>query len=670
MEYLSRFVVKYIVNGLVVTFFVAGLLWRCGHAAIPQGGPRDTLPPVVVNMTPYFGTTNFDEKRIYIEFDEYVQLKNQQAEFFTSPRMAKKPTVLIRGRGIQIDIQDTLKENTTYALNFGSAIADNNEGNPLNGFRYVFSTGDELDSMIMSGYTVDAYKKDSVSKAFIFFYAAEKDSIALDSTVFNHEPDVIARSENNGIFVAENLKPIDYRVYAILDNNGNQTYDPGVDDVAFLDSIYNPATMPGFNVWYDTTRSYVTADPQLYFRLFLDDAFKRQYLSSQSRPQQHKVVLTFGAPYPQIDTLRFDGIDPAAIITEYLKPTRDSIALWFDLPSDLLPDTLKGRLSYLRHDSINRLEPYGQDLRLGWKAFESREEERERLAREKEREKAIAEGREPEKEPNPFRVSVEAANPLNPENNIALTFDYPLVSLDTARISLIRTEEENRYRVRYTLEQDTMNIRRYTLRAPWADGQDYELTIPEGTFVNIAGESNDTLRSTFTVMDRDKYATLVINLKGKTPDSEYVLELLDQSGGRIIREVTHATTGRYVFRYLDAGAVRLRIVEDMNRNGMWDKGDLVNRIQPERVEMFLLGNGDEEIPTKMGWEDEYTVDCEVIFAPVTMRSVMEQLRRQEEARMRRWFEELEKKQNEDERRGGGRNTQSNTFNPTGGFNIR
>ncbi len=670
MEHLSRFVKKYIVNGLVVSFFVAGLLWRCGHAAIPQGGPRDTLPPVVVNMTPYFGTTNFDERRIYIEFDEYVQLKNQQAEFFTSPRMAKKPTVLIRGRGIQIDIQDTLKENITYALNFGSAIADNNEGNPLNGFRYVFSTGDELDSMIMSGYTVDAYRKDSVSKAFIFFYASEKDSIALDSTVFNHEPDVIARSENNGIFVAENLKPIDYRVYAILDNNGNQTYDPGVDDIAFLDSVYNPVTMPGFNVWYDTTRSYVTADPQLYFRLFRDEAFKRQYLSSQSRPLQHKVVLTFGAPYPQIDTLRFDGIDPGAVITEYLKPTRDSVALWFDLPSDLIPDTLKGRLSYLRHDSINRLEPYGQDLRLGWKAFESREEERERLAREKEREKAIAEGREPEKEPNPFRVSVEAANPLNPENNISLTFDYPLVSLDTARISLIRTEEENRYRVRYTLEQDTMNIRRYTLRAPWADGQDYELTIPEGTFVNIAGESNDTLRSTFAVMDRDKYATLVINLKGKTPDSQYVLELLDQSGGRIIREVPNATTGRYVFRYLEAGAVRLRIVEDMNRNGVWDRGDLVNRIQPERVEMFLLGNGDEEIPTKTGWEDEYTVDCEVIFAPVTMRSVMEQLRRQEEARMRRWFEELEKKRAEEERKGGGQSTQSNTFNPTGGFNIR
>ncbi|MCC8035532.1 MAG: Ig-like domain-containing protein, partial [Rikenellaceae bacterium] len=454
-ERISVSIIEAAVKLALTALLTAALLWRCGSVGILTGGPKDSLPPVVVAMNPAYGTTNFKGDRIYIEFDEYIQLKDQQKEFFSSPRMEKKPTLLIRGKGIQIDIADTLRENTTYALNFGSSIADNNEGNPLYSFRYVFSTGDQIDSMIMSGYTVDAYKKDSVSKTFLFFYAAEKDSIPeYDSTVFNHIPDVIARAENNGIFIAENLKPIDYRIYAIQDNNGNQTYEPGTDGIGFLDSIYNPTRMPAFNVWFDTTRSYVTADPQLYFRMFRDEPFRRQYLSGSSRPLQHKVVLTFGAPNPQVDTLIFDGVPSSRIITEYLKPTRDSVALWFNMPSEYMPDTLKGRISFMRHDSINQLVRHGQELVLGWKAFESKEDEKMREALEKERQRAIDAGEEPPREKSPFKYNIESSAALNPEENLVFNFDYPLVWLDTAAISLIRVEEENRYRVRFTIEED------------------------------------------------------------------------------------------------------------------------------------------------------------------------------------------------------------------------
>ena len=154
-----------------LTLFSSAFFWRCANIGAPQGGPKDTIPPKVMGATPAFNTTNFTGTRIYITFDEYVQLKDQK-EFFTSPQLKKTPTLLVKGRGVQIDILDTLKPNTTYALNFGSSVCDNNEGNPLNGFRYVFSTGPEIDSMFMSGYTVDAYKKDSVKKTLIFFYDA------------------------------------------------------------------------------------------------------------------------------------------------------------------------------------------------------------------------------------------------------------------------------------------------------------------------------------------------------------------------------------------------------------------------------------------------------------------------------------------------------------------
>lgn len=669
----------------LLAFFGMGMFARCANPMAPQGGPMDTLPPVVVNMRPIFGATNFKDKRVYIEFDEYVKLKDQQKEFFVSPKMEKNPILLIRGKGIQIDIQDTLAENTTYSFNFGSSIVDNNEGNPFNSFRYVFSTGDTVDSMVMSGYTVDAYKKDSASKTFIYFYEASKDAgEAYDSTVFLHSPDAIARAENNGIFIAENLKPIDYRVYAVQDNNNNQKYEPGVDNIGFLDSVYNPVTMPSFNAWFDTLRNYVTADPQLYFRMFRDEPFKRQLLSGQNRPSQHKAILSFGAHYPEIDTLHFEGFTHDQVIVEYLKPTRDSIAYWFNVPSETLPDTIKGFVTYMRHDSINQLEPYTQNLALGWKFFESKAQEKERLAKEKEREKALAEGQEFPKDPNPFKLTVEASNTLNPEKNIGFVFDMPLIGMDSSRISLIRQDGENQYRVRFSIEQDTANIRRWILKAPWVSEQKYSLEIPEGTFKNVAGQINDTLRSEFSVMDPDKYATLIFNIKGKTPESEYILQLTDKNGDKIITEVPHAVTGKYTFKYIEAGEVKLRVIEDANRNGIWDKGNLVERKQPERVELFVIDTGEEEIQAKTGWEMEYDINMEIMFSPVTMERVMDQIRKMEEQRIKKYMEELQDRQNNKgkkkssspssgSRPGSGSNSggfnPSGTFNPGGGFRF-
>ena len=165
-----------LLRAAVLLLFATAFLSRCASMMTPTGGPRDTLPPVILNMTPDNFSVNrptVHHEKIYIEFDEFVQLKDQQKEFFTSPQMKKKPLVSMRGKGIVVQLRDTLEANTTYALNFGSAVRDNNEGNPLYSMRYVFSTGPTIDSMIFSGYTADSYKADSVSKSFIWFFPAD-----------------------------------------------------------------------------------------------------------------------------------------------------------------------------------------------------------------------------------------------------------------------------------------------------------------------------------------------------------------------------------------------------------------------------------------------------------------------------------------------------------------
>ena len=171
----------------VLLLFAGAFLSRCASIGSPNGGPKDTLAPVIMSVTPELNTTNFKSNRIYIAFDEYVQLKDQQKEIYTSPAMRKKPKVSLRGRGIHIEIEnDSLEPNTTYAIEFGSSVVDNNESNPLYGLRYVFSTGGDIDSLVMSGYTEDSKKLDSMGRVFVYFF--EADSIekpaTYDSTMF------------------------------------------------------------------------------------------------------------------------------------------------------------------------------------------------------------------------------------------------------------------------------------------------------------------------------------------------------------------------------------------------------------------------------------------------------------------------------------------------------
>lgn len=635
----------------VLLLFGNSFLWRCANIVSPQGGPKDSLPPVVVSVAPAFYTKNFSGQKIFIGFDEYVQIKDQQKEFFSSPMMKRNPTITTRGKGIQITIMDTLAPNQTYALNFGNSIVDNNESNVLSGLRYVFSTGPEIDSLFLSGYTVSASKGDSVSGSLIFFYPAEVDSVpAYDSTLLKLKPAAVARAASNGIFIAQNLKPIDYRIYAIKDNNGNFTYDPETDMVGFLEGSHNPVSEPDFRAWFDTTRHYLTAEPQLYFKMFTDSRFRRQNLTESKRPGQHKVTLYFGAPNPDIREFSLDSIAPENIITEYVTKGRDTINYWLNVPSAELPDTIKGRIVYMKHDSVNRLVPDTARLALYWKYIESKEEKKAREAEEKKREKALKDSVEykPPVKPNPFRADITKGE-LNPEKGITLTFDMPLTQVDTSAFSLIRSAEDDKmFKVKFTLSRDTADMMKWHLQAPWAAEQKYSLTIPAGALHNVAGQTNDTLRNDYTVLSPEKFGTLVITVKGKTPESRYVLYLRDENG-RTLNELRNVSSGTYRFNYISPGNVRLGILEDINGNGVWDTGNLIGRRQPERTEPYVGDTGDELLAVKSNWEIEITADMDKIFAPVTFETVNERLRKAEAVRLKKLAEEREKRRKEAEK---------------------
>ena len=635
--------------------FGALLLTKCASTMVPTGGPKDTIPPVIVFMDPDNFTTNVDTlhpPKIYVEFDEYVQIKDQQKELFTSPAMKKKPSVVRRGRGIVVTIKDTLRPNTTYAINFGSSIQDNNESNPLHAMRYVFSTGPEIDSMYMSGYTADAMKADSVSKSFIYFFIA--DSVERpnewDSTMFKYKPQVIARAEKNGIFIAQNLKPVNYRIYAFEDTNGNMEYEPSVDQIGFLDSTYNPMEMPGFTIWYDSLRHYPSAEPQLYFRMFMDRRFARQVLSNQERLNRHKAMLYFGAEYPEVTKVEFDSIPSDKVIYDPQNSTRDTVALWFDIPAEELPDTIKGRITYFKHDSINNLVESEDKLRLAWVYTESKEERQEREKLEKEKEKAIKNGEEwvePEKE-NPFKVNIPSSSEVNKDKQVNFEFDYPLTKFDTAAISFTMTTEDIKepQKADFEIIPDSINRRKFTLRADWQPKAKYELMMPAGMFENVARETNDTIKCTYTASDPTKYAIVKVKVRGTHPTARYILQITNAQG-KVQKELKNVTPGDYVFEYITAGDIMLRVVEDLNANGKWDTGDMVLMRQPERTEIYKNEEGVETITTKENWEFDIDVDMDVLFAPVTMESVIKMLNDREDERLKKVAEEMAKKRQEE-----------------------
>lgn len=617
--------------------FAGAFFTRCASVGTPTGGPKDSLPPVIVGVAPADRSTRFNSDRILIKFDEYVQLKDLQKELYTSPAMKRKPVATLRGKAVQIQIKDdSLLPNTTYAVEFGSSVSDNNEGNPLHGLRYVFSTGDEIDSLMMSGYTEESEKADSLGRTFIYFF--EADSVPApeeyDSVMFKYKPAKIARSQKNGIFVAQNLRPVPYRVYAFYDSNDNGAYEPSIDKVGFLEGTYNPAEMPPFAIWYDSVRRYVSADPQLYFRLFTDVSFRRQSLQEAKRTDRHKAMLYFSAARPDIRRIAFEGIGPEQIITESASRNRDTLALWFAAESDIMPDTLRGEITYMRHDTLNVLREVTEPLELPWRRVETREQERERLREERAKARAEAEGRVwRSTAPSTFRmIDFAASAEVNPERDLPLEFATPLTRFDSAAVELLSwSERGDTVRERATFIPDSANVRKWRLRSRWTPERRYRLFITADALADIAGEGNDSISAALTVADIEKFATLKVEVIPREAGAKYILQAVD-ANNRLLSEVRGAGEGVHTINYIPAGDMRLRIIEDVNGNGEWDAGNLVERRQSERAEFYKNERDEELFTTKTGWEFEITLDMGRIFAPVTMEQLIERLDKREAAR--------------------------------------
>jgi hypothetical protein len=381
--------------------------------------------------------------------------------------------------------------------------------------------------------------------------------------------------------------------------------------------------------------------------MFTDKTFKAQRLVEAIRGDQKKITLYFNTALPDIDSLRLDSIPSDKIIYDPRTKGKDTLNLWLNVPAEQLPDTIKGEITYYRHDSIRQYVKTTEPIKVAWKKVESKEEQKEREREERERKKAEEEGREytPAKKQNPFKFKSTASGEVNPEKGFEITVDYPLVAFDSTAVKLFKLSGDEKNPIETEVEKhfvrDTLNIGHYFVRAKWENATKYRFYVPKGSLKDVMEYECDSISSSFSTYDPEKFAKIVLTVNGEQ-GKQYIIQQTDASN-KTQQEIKGVASGKYTINFVSPGEIRIRIIEDTNGNGQWDAGDVVNRLQPERSEMFINDKGEDLFATKANWDIEIDINMSDVFKPMTMENLIQILEEKEASRIKKLSEEWEKK---------------------------
>ena len=576
---------------LILMLVIIG--YSCASMGTPDGGPYDEMPPKFVESNPGMRAVNVKNQKIELEFDEFIKLEKAAEKVVVSPPQLEQPEIKVVGKKVALELFDTLKDATTYTIDFSDAIVDNNEGNPMGHFTYSFSTGGTIDTMEVSGTVLNAADLEPIKGIQVGLHKNLNDS-ALTTLPF----DRVSRTDSRGHFIIRGVAPGKYRIYALMDGNQNYLYDSKTETVAFSDSIIIPSMMPATRqdtIWKDTL-TVDTIKTVNYTRFMPDDiilrAFKeentRQYFSRSQRDKENHFILKFSAKadtLPTLTGLNFDATDAFVI-----EPNEgnDSICYWIKDSLVYQMDTLEVQMDYLYTDSLEQLVPKRDTIYLANKLTR---EQREKLAKkeaeekEKERKKKEKKGEKIEEEkPSFLTMNVDAPSAFDINRNIVLSFDEPVARIDTSAIHMSVKVDTVWQETPFLFVPDSVLPRKYEILAEWEPEKEYQLKIDSAAIVGLYGLHTNKVEQTVKVKKLDEYGTLLFNLEGAPSTS--VVELLD-NGGKMLRQQRITSENTADFYYLAPNAkYYVRLFNDRNGNGKWDTGNVEQGIQPEEVYYF------------------------------------------------------------------------------------
>ncbi|MEX0314311.1 MAG: Ig-like domain-containing protein [Allomuricauda sp.] len=500
-------------------------LWQCAKRGSPTGGPKDVTPPQLVRTEPDNYSINFDATEIRLYFDEFIKLKDVQNQLIISPPLKYPPEITPLGgasKYIQVIIKDTLKENTTYTFNFGQSITDNNEGNPNSFLSYVFSTGDYIDSLTLSGAVKDAFNRKADQFISVMLY--ELDTAYTDSTIYQRPPNYLTNTlDSVPFFELKNLKAGEYALVAIKDVSKNNLFDQRQDKIGFLQ---------------DT----ITLPTDSIYLLNLFQELPDYSVSVPSYVAKNRIIFGYQGDHRNI---RIDTLTPLpdSVKTLILKDKEtDTLNYWLT-PTDI--DSIVFTVTNTKLEQIDTFTVKTRKLPMDSLVLRS-----------------------------------SISRSFGFEDTFSILANTPITALDSSKIALFISDSIN---APYSLSLDSLD-NKVDFEFGIEPNQSYSFELMPGAITDFFGMQNDSLNYRFSTGSYADYGNLSVNVSGAI-QFPMILQLTNEKG-EVQREIQAIGPQLFEFNNLDVGNYRLRVIFDDNGNGIWDTGSYLKKIQPEKVSHF------------------------------------------------------------------------------------
>ncbi|MBC8766630.1 Ig-like domain-containing protein [Arenibacter sp. BSSL-BM3] len=508
--------------GFLFLLLTVSALVQCARRGTPTGGDKDVTSPKLIKAEPKNMSINFKTNKIRLYFDEYVKLKDIEKQLIVSPPLKNTPIITPQGSAnkyVEIILNDTLKENTTYTFNFGQSIIDNNEGNPNRNLTYVFSTGDYIDSLTVSGVVKDAFNKNPDTFISIMLY--EIDSTYTDSTIYRQPPNYITNTlDSTPIFHLKNLKEGKYAMFGVKDEAKNNIFNQKVDKIAFIkDTINLPTDSVYLLTMFKEIPDYSVSVPNF--------------------AAKNKIIFGYQGNAKDI------SITPLSIIPDTVKTKitkereKDTLNFWF---TPFKVDSLVFTVSNEKERLIDTFTVKTKKVPVDTLILQANQRG------------ALEFGR-------PFYIGANT----------------PISIMDSSKISMIRKDSSL---VKFALALDSLG-NKIDFDFEVEPNENYTLDLLPGAIMDFFGTENDTLSYKLSTKSYADFGNLRLTLDG-TVTYPLIVQLTDEKG-KTKKEMFATKPQTFEFSNIDPAKYLIRVIFDSNGNQKWDTGNYLQQIQPERV---------------------------------------------------------------------------------------
>ena len=446
---------RFLLNAILL-FSLSLVLVNCANRGTPSGGDKDTTPPVITKTEPENYTTNFTGNEIRIYFDEYIKVKDLQKHLIISPPMDPEPEITplgTAGKYITIKIYDTLQPNTTYAFNFGESIVDNNEENPYPYYRYVFSTGDYIDSLSVKGSISDALNRKADEFVSILMY--EVDSSFNDSVIYKKKPKYISNTlDSLTTFTVENMKAGKYLMIALKEENSNYTFQQKSDKIGFV-------------------KHHITIPTDSVYSMKM---FKEHVNFKAARPRLvsgNKIAFGYEGSHEEMKIKLLSEVPDDFVATIIKDPKSDTLNYWYK--PDLTVDSLLFEVSGKR-----TIDTFSVKIK--------------------------------ENRKDSLLISATPSRAISFTEDLEVEATIPFMAMDESKITLIDKDSAN---VDYTVTMDSLK-NTYRFQFDKTEDNTYNMQMLPGTFTDFFGAQNDTLNYTLRTKAYSDYGNMRLTIVNAT----------------------------------------------------------------------------------------------------------------------------------------------------------